>query len=45
MEGMPCPGDRHPGFTAEAGRCWAMVHSKQLQATHCQKSHLHRSLV
>jgi hypothetical protein len=31
---MPEPGDRHPGFIAEPGECWALVHSKQLQATH-----------
>jgi hypothetical protein len=31
----PCPGDPCPGFTAEPGRCWRMVYSKQLQATHC----------
>jgi hypothetical protein len=29
------PGDVHPGFMAEPGRCWRLVYSKQLQATHC----------
>jgi hypothetical protein len=37
MTPMPHPGDRHPGFVAQVGRCWAMVHSKQLQATHCRE--------
>ena len=32
---MPAPGDVHPGFLAEAGRCWRLVYSEQLQATHC----------
>ena len=31
---MPEPGDPCPGFIAVAGRCWRMVYSKQLQATH-----------
>ena len=33
---MPVPGDRHPGFTAQPGRCWAMIFSKQMQACHCR---------
>jgi hypothetical protein len=33
--GMPQPGDPCPGFTVDPGRCWRMVYSKQLQATHC----------
>jgi hypothetical protein len=32
---MPQPGDVHPGFVAEPGRCWRLVYSRQLQATHC----------
>ena len=32
---MPLPGDPSPGFLSEAGRCWRMVYSHQLQATHC----------
>ena len=26
MSPMPEPGDRSPGFMAEAGRCWALVY-------------------
>ena len=37
VDSMPQPGDRHPGFVAEPGECWALVHSKQLQATHCRE--------
>ena len=37
MSPMPHPGDRHPGFVAQAGECWALVNSKQLQATHCRE--------
>jgi hypothetical protein len=37
VDRMPQPGDRHPGFTAQAGECWALVNSKQLQATHCRE--------
>jgi hypothetical protein len=32
---MPLPGDPFPGFLSEVGRCWRMVYSHQLQATHC----------
>ena len=32
---MPRPGDVSPGFMAKPGRCWRMVYSHQLQATHC----------
>ena len=32
---MPEPGEPCPGFIAEAGRCWRMVYSQQMQATHC----------
>ncbi|HXN63237.1 MAG TPA: hypothetical protein VN886_22530 [Acidimicrobiales bacterium] len=34
----PEPGDRHPGFTVEPGRCWAFVYSKQMQAAHCTET-------
>ena len=34
---MPRPGDRHLGFTAQPGECRALLHSKQLQATHCRE--------
>jgi hypothetical protein len=34
---MPKPADLCPGFIAEPGRCWRMVYSKQLQATHCNE--------
>ena len=37
MNGMPAPGDPCPGFIAEHGRCWQMVYSRQMQATHCQE--------
>ena len=30
-------GDHCPGFIAEPSWCWAMVHSKQMQATHCRE--------
>jgi hypothetical protein len=36
----PKPGDAYPcgPYVQEArGRCWRMVHSKQLQATHCNE--------
>jgi hypothetical protein len=32
---MPRPGNVHPGFTVEPGRCWRLIYSRQLQATHC----------
>lgn len=32
----PRPGDRSPGFTADAGRCWAMLYDRNLQSTHCR---------
>ena len=37
MDRMPLPGDSCPGFIAEPGRCWQMVYSRQLQATHCHE--------
>lgn len=33
---MPLPGDVCPGFIAEPDRCWRMVYSEQLQASHCR---------
>jgi hypothetical protein len=36
MDGRPQPGDRYAqAFTVEPGQCWAMVHDRQGQATHC----------
>ncbi len=35
---MPSPGDPCPGFIAEPGRCWQMMYSHQLQATHCHET-------
>ena len=32
---MPAPGDLHGGFFVAPGRCFRMVYSDQLQATHC----------
>jgi len=37
MDGMPQPGEPCPGFIAEPGRCWRMLYSHQLQATHCRQ--------
>ena len=37
VERMPQPGERHPGFTAEAMRCWALVYDDTLQADHCDE--------
>ena len=34
----PAPGEPSPGFIAEPGRCWRMVYSHQLQATHCREA-------
>jgi hypothetical protein len=34
---MPQPGDPCPGFIAQPGRCWQMIYSRQLQATHCDE--------
>ncbi|MGO9854941.1 MAG: hypothetical protein ACLPYY_07870 [Acidimicrobiales bacterium] len=31
----PLPGDIHPSFVCEPGRCWRLVYTSQLQATHC----------
>ena len=38
---FPCPGDPCPGFMAQPGRCWQMVYSNQLQATHCTAQPTH----
>jgi hypothetical protein len=38
VDRMPEPGDPCPRFIAEPGRCWQMVYSHQLQATHCTES-------
>ena len=36
---MPQPGDRYAqAFTVEPGQCWAMVHDRQGQATHCAET-------
>ena len=35
MGRMPEPGDLHGGFFIAPGRCFRMVYSDQLQATHC----------
>jgi hypothetical protein len=32
---MPEPDDLHRGFFIAPGRCFRMVYSQQLQATHC----------
>ena len=35
---MPQPGDRYAQvFTVEPGQCWAMVHDRQGQETHCRE--------
>jgi hypothetical protein len=39
MCSMPQPGDRYAqAFTVEPGECWAMVHDRQGQATHCSET-------
>jgi hypothetical protein len=35
MSEMPRPGDTITGFFVQQGRCFRMVYSDQLQATHC----------
>jgi hypothetical protein len=35
MGRMPEPGDLHGGFFIAPGRCFRMIYSDQLQATHC----------
>jgi hypothetical protein len=34
---MPEPGDFITAFSPQAGRCFRMVYSVQLQATHCRQ--------
>ena len=36
MERMPEPGDLIEAFSPQPGRCFRMVQSRQLQATHCR---------
>jgi hypothetical protein len=39
MDGMPQPGKRYAqAFTVEPGQCWAMLHDRQGQATHCAET-------
>lgn len=40
---MPAPGDRCPGFIAEAGRCWRMLYDDNLQATTDARRHYGRA--
>jgi hypothetical protein len=35
---MPQPGDLIEAFSPQPGRCFRMVQSRQLQATHCYQS-------
>jgi hypothetical protein len=35
MDSMPEPGDLITAFSPQPGRCFRMVYSVQLQATHC----------
>ena len=35
---MPRPGDLSPGFFVQAGRCFRLVYSQQLQSTHCPEA-------
>ena len=34
---MPQPGDLITAFSPQSGRCFRMVYSRQLQATHCHE--------
>src|SRR5580704_7043309 len=34
---MPQPGEVCPGFMAQPNRCWRMVYSHTMQATHCRE--------
>jgi hypothetical protein len=33
--GIPQPGDTHTGFFVQEDRCFRLIYSVQLQATHC----------
>ena len=35
---MPEPSDPCPGFMSVPGRCWRMLHDRNLQATHCHET-------
>ena len=35
---MPQPGDLITAFSVQVGRCFRMVYSEQLQATHCYQT-------
>jgi len=37
MAWVPEPGEPCPGFIAEPSRCFRMVQSRQLHATHCRE--------
>jgi hypothetical protein len=37
VKGMPLPGDLITAFSAQAGQCFRMVYSEQLQADHCRQ--------
>jgi hypothetical protein len=37
MDRMPEPGDLITAFVPQPGRCFRMVYSRQLQATHCRQ--------
>jgi hypothetical protein len=34
---MPQPGDLISAFSVQPGRCFRMIYSRQLQATHCRQ--------
>ncbi len=36
VDPMPEPGDLITAFSPQPGRCFRMVQSRQLQATHCR---------
>jgi hypothetical protein len=38
MSQMPRPGDTITGFFVQEDRCFRMVYSEQLQATHCYQA-------
>ena len=39
MDRMPQPGDRYAqAFIEQPGQCWAFVHDRQGQATHCSET-------